>query len=101
MTRSKQITLGILLTIFGFVVGAGSAGTPQERIVTKEVIKEIPRTQIVHRTPQACKKALEIDNEVFTATSTALTTFDFAPLNKVLTEKQDTRTAAYGECMGS
>jgi hypothetical protein len=97
----KQAIKYIGVGLIGLMIGSAGAASPQERVVTKEVIKEVPKveTREVYRTPESCKTALRIDNEIFVATGEALTTMEFDPLNTKLQAVMDQRGQNHDACV--
>lgn len=64
-TRAKYVYLFV-----GGMVVSRMLGTPEPQ--TREVVKEVPVTTTITKTPEACKRALAIDNEIFTRVGQAL-----------------------------
>ena len=90
----------------GFILASMAAPSSAEpRVETREVVKEVPKVQTVtkteYRTPQSCKDALSIDNQIFVKVGQALGTFQFDEANAFMASVKDERTAKYGQCIAS
>lgn len=86
----------------GFILASMAAPSSAEpRVETREVVKEVPKVQTVERTPESCKDALNIDNQIFVKVGQALGTFQFDEANAFMTSVKDERTAKYGQCLAS
>lgn len=76
---------------------------PVDRVVTKQVEVPVEKrvTQTVHKTPDACRQALEIDNALFVRIADSLQSLEFAGLAEDIEAKTPGRTALYLECVGA
>lgn len=112
--KLKPILKYTLVVFIGMMLGSAMTATPptpKERVVTKEVVKEVPKveTKTVYKdrivtkkvTPAACKEALNIDNKIFVKVGTALETFEFEEANAYMEEVLSERTSKYTVCMTS
>lgn len=88
------VFLGVIIAIM-----MGTESTVQEKVVEKKV--EVPVEKIVEKpvTPQACKDALNIDNQIFLVISEELPKFNFQGATDFVTAKTPERTAKYQECV--
>lgn len=97
LKNTGWVFLGMFIAI---VMSAGSTPTT-ERVVEKKV--EVPVEKVVEKsvflTPQACKDALDIDNQIFLYIGEELPKFNFQGVADYVTAKTPERTAKYQECV--
>lgn len=94
MTTKQQLVIIGVAFLFG--VGVGSAGEPETRVETETV------TETREVTPQSCKTALAIDNEIFSRMGGALGSFDYQEIDDAanyIESVTDRRNKNVNECL--
>lgn len=66
----------------------------------KEVVEK-PTKKIEYRTPKSCKRAIELDNEIFTKVGTSMGEFDFNGISRYLDSVREERIRVASECLVS
>jgi len=93
--------------VLAFAIGLiiMSFSRPVSEIQTVEVTKEVPVETIkeveVVKTPDSCKKAIEIDNAIFLVVGEGLGSLDFDSVTEYINSVSDERTANVLDCMAS
>lgn len=86
------VILIIMAFIFGFVLAAVGV-EPEVKTVTETKVKEV--------TPESCRTALDIDNQIFTKIGGALQSYDTQEINRAadfIESVTDRRTRNVREC---
>ena len=99
---TSQVARYVGVGLVGLMIGGSVAsGEPQTKTVT--VTKEVPvvrtTTKTVEKTPEACKAALRIDNELFGTIAEDLQTFNFSHMADKIEAVTPERTAQYHACV--
>lgn len=99
--RRLKNTGWVFLGMFIAVTMGTDSSSVKEKIVEKRV--EVPVEKIVEKsvflTPQACKDALDIDNQIFLYIGEELPKFNFQGVADFVTAKTPERTTKYQECV--
>lgn len=66
---------------------------------TVEKVVEKPVVNVVEKTPDACKRALELDNQVFQVTADGMEQMNFIKIADFVESVTVERTANYQECL--